>query len=178
MYYTGVALPGFPDEMLTIISDTASRLAQMGFILRTGFDDGGWVAFWNPVELCNRYEYISVENVTKRELNIAKNYFIARDRLAWDCMDDRKKNRYARNVALLLGRSIPIRSKFLLCWTPNGAESAIHCSGLNGTTGYVGFFITIARANKIPVINLHRKNWETKLDKILAKIEKRAVVRV
>lgn len=174
MYYTAVALEGFPDALSPDMRRTASILAQKGFILRTGFDDAAWRPFMEGAKPFNRYVYVSTKDVTQSNLSIAKEIIIyTKDELAWMCMDQQKQSRNARNVALLLGDGISGQSKFLLCWTPNGAESAIHCTGLNGKTGHVGLLIITARKFGIPVINLKRPNWETRLNSFLLKIEKR-----
>jgi hypothetical protein len=172
MYYTAVSLPGFPDALIPDMRNTASRLAQKGFILRTGFDDAAWGSFMGSAKPFNRYVHISTNDITPTDLRIAKDTIREKDKFGWDCMDKQKKMRYARNVALLLGIGNSEPSKFLLCWTPNGAECAAHCTGLNGKTGFVGFFIIIARTHGIPVINLHRPEWEAKLNSVLSKIEK------
>jgi hypothetical protein len=173
MYYTGIGTKGSPIGTNDIISDTAARLRRMGFILRTGRYDGAWEAFSAGVE--DKFESYSPEDATTLSLNLAKTSKSVSGPKYWASLPQNRKNGYARDIMLLLGRNCITPSKFLLCWTPNGTESAIHCTGLNGITGYVGFFIQFARANKIPVINLKRSTWEAKLDKVLSKIEKAGI---
>lgn len=175
MYYTGVGLEGFPNTMLSTMSDIAIKLNQMGFLLRTGFDDGACIAFWKGAEIGGRYDNISKIDFSPLALNIAKTVVYERDLFKWDCIPQDMKVLLARNVMLLLGRQCSSPSKFLLCWTPNGAQSPIHCSWYFGRTGYVGFLIEVARAYKIPVVNMHRPGWEDGLDKILAKLKKQGI---
>ena len=172
MYYTGVGLEKMSIEMMSTMSNAAIKLRQMGLVLRTGFDDGAWVAFWMGAKYGRKYDYISKKDVTTIALNIAKTFISENDKLAWDCMTQDAKDRYARNVMLVLGRNCISPSKFLLCWTPNGAESSIHCNTYYGKTGYIGLFIKVARAYKIPVINLQRNDWQSKMDSFLDRIER------
>jgi hypothetical protein len=175
MYYTGIGLDLPSDDLLPRITYAAYEARKKGFILRTSLSDGAWVPFWIGSGYGKFMDRIRIKEATALALNMAKSYIAQINRNKWDYFDQHQKNLHALDIMLLFGPQCNHPSKFLLCWTPNGAESAAHCTGLNGVTGYVGFLIQVARVNKIPVINLQRKDWKTKLKKVLAKIEKQRI---
>jgi hypothetical protein len=175
MYYTGIGLDLPNDELLPRITNAANMARNEGFILRTNLSDGAWAPFWFGSGYGKFMDRIRIKEATVLSLNIAKSYIAQINRNKWDYFDQHQKNLHALSIMLLFGPQCNHPSKFLLCWTPNGAESAAHCTGSNGVTSYVGFMIQVARVNKIPVINLQRKEWETKLKKVFEKIEKQRI---
>ncbi len=174
MYYAGVGSRSIPYEVLVQMTKIAERLAGMGYTLRTGQDiNGADRAFrmgienfhiHHPNEMPEKMVLYSSRDATPFAINIAKKYI--RD---WDNLDDGLKNHYAKSVMLLLGPDGLVQSKFLICWTPNGAESQDH---VNRRSGNAGLCIQLARDYKIPVINLKRDNALDKLEKVLSKVEK------
>ncbi len=173
MYYTGIGSKGIPYEALISMTRVAEDLAKMGYTLRTGRSDcPAERAFRMGVENhCKRFpsknelktDYYSYDDIIPYAINIAKMYIGD-----WGTLSPRLKNYYAISVMLVFGQDLINPSKFLICWTGNGAESAAH---VNRRTGPAGLCIKIARNCEIPVINLKRENAMDKLTKVLRKLE-------
>lgn len=66
----------------------------------------------------------------------------------------------ARNMQQILGAKLDSPSKFVLCWTQDGAESYDKVSLLTGGTGTA---IWVASQKGIPVINMQNPGWQDRL---------------
>lgn len=81
----------------------------------------------------------------------------------WSNMRESVQALQARNIQQVLGVNLDRPSKFLLCWTPDGAE---HHSEVTMATGGTGTAIWCASKNGIEVINMERINWCERLSEI------------
>lgn len=70
-------------------------------------------------------------------------------------MKDYSRLLHCRNVFQILGADLNTLSKFVVCWTPDGAESFKQCTKDTGGTGTA---IKIASINDIPVFNIRNEN--------------------
>lgn len=66
-----------------------------------------------------------------------------------------------RDVYQVLGKDLQHPSSVVVCWTPDGAETAAECTRQTGGTGMA---IRIANAFGIPVVNLKRQKEISKLE--------------
>ncbi len=62
------------------------------------------------------------------------------------------KKFHARNVQQVLGKNLDTPTKFVVCWTPDGAEQRT-----SNKTGGTGQAIRVAISNNIPVFNLYNE---------------------
>jgi hypothetical protein len=54
--------------------------------------------------------------------------------------------------------------KFILCWTPDGAETEDQCTRTSDGTGLA---IRLASRNNVPVFNMKNHGWHTRLAQII-----------
>lgn len=79
---------------------------------------------------------------------------------AWNRLDPVAKLLHARNLHQVLGADLDEPSAFLVCWTPDGAESKKETSEETGGTGTA---IRVADAYGVPVFNLCNEGAEEDL---------------
>lgn len=154
--YTGIGSRKTPDKVLEIMTEVAQKLTEMHFILRSGGAEGADKAFakgahyreiWYPSE------------ATKESMAIAAMYHPA-----WESLNMFAKRLHGRNAFQVLGAYLKDPSKFVICWTPDGA---INHAERSRSTGGTGTAISIASANGIPVYNLKREDHMEKILKWL-----------
>ena len=163
--YTGVGSRKTPAEIRQIISKIAKRAAQLKMTLRSGGAQGAdlafeWAAKRVPDSPAPEIFYASDATDECRKL-------AAQVHPAWDRCSDFVRNLHGRNALQVLGRSLNDPSRFLVCWTPDGAECEAECSIRTGGTGTA---IRMASRNHIPVFNLARPNALPRLREFVHKI--------
>ena len=82
----------------------------------------------------------------------------------WKNLKEYVKILMARNANQVLGNDLITPSEFVLCWTPDGAESPKQRSRDTGGTGQA---ISIAYDHGIPVINMKNPLWIERLEQII-----------
>lgn len=156
-YYTGVGSRELPESVGCGIFDLAGALAPF-YTLRSGaakgsdtaFETGalhvnGAVAVYLPWKLFNQHDSLEVV-VCDAALALAKTVHPA-----WDELNSGERKLHARNCYQVLGRTLRQPSDFLVCWTPDGCESArTRRKGTGGTATA----IVLAEAYRVPVFNL------------------------
>jgi hypothetical protein len=152
MVYTGIGSRRSTTEAEQRAEAIAGDLCRLGWTCRSGHASGmdqawergaresaevylPWPEF--EVRVPIRARYILYEP-TERAYEIAAQYHPV-----WPSLTQGAKNLHARNVHQVLGQDCETRTKFVLCWTPNGAASG-------GTRQAV----RIAQALAIPVLNI------------------------
>ncbi len=166
--YTGVGSRKTPAAVLDFMADIAAALARQRWILRSGGADGADTAFedgalsaggsteiflpWpgfngHPSRLCS---------VDAQALSRA-----AEMHPVWERLSSGAQKMHGRNVYQVLGRGLDKPSRFLVCWTPDGAVSGEQCTRATGGTGMA---IRIASAEKVPVLNLCRQETRKMLE--------------
>ena len=83
---------------------------------------------------------------------------------AWQACSDYAKALHTRNVFQVLGSTLDNPSRFVLCWTPDGAEYGHETSRETGGTGTA---IRIADLFGIPVFNVARPDTAERIDRWL-----------
>lgn len=86
-------------------------------------------------------------------------YLAAEVHPKWQSLTSAVKKLHARNCSQILGMDLKTPSKFVLAWTPDGAETEKQCSARTGGTGTA---IKLASRNGIPVFNMANDDWETR----------------
>ena len=149
-FYTGVGSRSAPTDVLKYITKLAERLESIGFILRTGDATGCDSAF---IDGATNYESYSANDAKGDNLafEMAKSLHPN-----WNACSPYVKLLHARNCYQVLGHDLsnPVKSDFLICWTPNGSQTELDLKKYGKDEGGTGMAIRLACRNDIPVFNL------------------------
>lgn len=164
--YAGVGSRTTPPDVLAEMTRVASRLASMGYTLRSGGAQGADLAFEAGAGR-NKDIFPGSARAGAREHAIAREvhpspYALDRSRnpgFVWNLM--------ARNTNQVFGRHLDSPVDFVLCWTPDGAEHHFERTRATGGTGQA---IEMASRKGIPVINMNRAGWEERLARCLDRV--------
>lgn len=158
IYYTGIGSRSTPSSVLEDMYNFAACAAKLGCVLRSGaaagadtaFEEGAvsrdgmveiflpWVGFNNHVSTLYPATPIARQLASKIHPR-------------WTGLSPAAKSLIARNMHQVLGRSLRSPSDMVVCWTPDGAETAEECSRITGGTGSA---IKVAYMHEIPVFNV------------------------
>lgn len=167
--YAGIGSRLTPGDVLYLMEQIAAFLACFGHRLRSGCAPGADQAFERGSG--GRYElYLPWPEFERRPTSIVQlvrpsafAYEIAaRHHPAWIRLQRGAQALQARNSHQILGADCESPSRFVLCWTPDGATTVT-----SSRTGGTGQALRIADAYGVPVWNLqradHRAEWEAVL---------------
>lgn len=181
-YYTGVGARATPKHILKLMEDIAFKLAQKGYILRSGGAGGADTAFEFGAKA---YAEQVDERVTLAQLYIPwasfvtydeyyKDWYKVLDRMpkkaeayqlasethpAWDKCSKGAKALHARNTFQILGSGLNNPSSFLICW----AQVDKHGKIKGGTR----LAWDIAGSYNVPRFNLAVKEDKERIEKWL-----------
>ena len=169
MTYAGIGSRETPLDVLNQMTTLGWELEKLGFKLYSGAADGADKAFSNSSS--NKVEFIPwkgfnncftgiVPVLTDELLAIAESVHPA-----WDKCSQGAKKLHARNCHQILGEDLNSPVDFVLCWTPDGAETKTSYN-----TGGTGQAIRLANRYGIPVINMYNADWKQRLDVLLEDI--------
>lgn len=184
-HYTGVGSRETPDEVLDLMRALGQRLADRGFILRTGGAQGadqafelGWV--WHiqstPKEFTKAEVFLpwdGFEGHTRDAMfgaNILPDLdnpglykkaleIAEKTHPAWDRCSRGAKTLHARNVYQVLGQDLATPSKFLIAWAP--VTKAGKPKGGTATA------IALAESYGVPCFNLILPEHSDRIHKFL-----------
>lgn len=171
MLYAGIGSRETPPGVLAYMSKVAHRLAELGYVLRSGAAAGADAAFeygcdsggggkeiWLPWRGFNQHDDTG--------LYPADQHFALAATLhpAWQRLTSGAQMLHARNVGQVLGQSLNEPVSFVLCWTPDGCESSE--SRTRGTGG-TGTAISLASNRGIAVFNLRNEDARDRLAKFV-----------
>lgn len=158
--YTGIGSRKTPPAVIQLMQGIARRLAARGFVLRSGAADGADLAFETGAENGPKEIYLPW-----RGFNGSRSPLFNLDNLneaaeiaatihpAWHRLKPSVQGLHARNVYQVLGQDLVSPSQFVVCWTPDGAQTEQERSAETGGTGTA---IALAHRRGVPVINLAR----------------------
>lgn len=154
--YTGIGSRSTPQNVLYQIEDLANHLYLCGWTLRSGGAAGADTAF--ETSAGDRKEIFLPTNndIPQEAFEIAATYHPT-----WGGLKPFVKKLHARNVQQILGKNLDIKTQFVVCWTPDGAETQT-----TRETGGTGQAIRIANAYSIPVYNLFNEGRFEKIKNI------------
>lgn len=155
-FYTGVGSRKTPTEILDFMKSIAVRLSAMGVVLRSGGAVGADRAFESGATLA---EIFYARQSTPEAEAIARRFHPV-----WDRLPEYVRQLHGRNAFQVLGLDLITPSKYLICWTPDGALCHKDRSIKTGGTGTA---ISIASAYGVPVFNLARSDHWTRLKKFI-----------
>lgn len=178
IYYAGIGSREIPIDIAELIEIIAIKLAQRGYILRSGGSPGADDAF-EKVGINGRGEmeiYLPFKNFRNKK-GVAyipapelDNYLLAAEFAKkycdnYDQLDRETKKLIIRDTYQVLGLDLQTRSHFVICWTP---DACLNHSQRCERTGGTGQAISIASHYGIPVFNLkndlHKEIIKTCLD--------------
>jgi len=148
-HYTGVGSRSAPPEVLKLMTKIATKLAFMGYILRSGGAVGADTAFEKGVRVNNKHIYYANDSTVEAEA-IAEQYHPA-----WNRCNAYVRKLHGRNAFQVISSNLNKPSEFLICWTPDGCTNHKNrCYATGGT----GTAISIANAYNVSIYNLQRKD--------------------
>jgi len=172
-YYTGIGSREIPPEIKNLMKEIATRLRELGYILRSGGADGSDTAF--ELGAKKRKEiYLPWKGFNNRK---SKRFEISNDALelaetlhpGWNYLKSPARKLMARNCYQILGEDLKTKSDFVVCWTKDGCESHSQRSSKTGGTGQA---ISLASKNKINVFNLFNEKSKDNFLGLLDDMEK------
>lgn len=131
-FYTGVGSRKTPSPVRLRMQYAAECLERHNFILRSGGADGADLAFESGVSsACNQEIYLPNQNFNanlsdlyleslnhnEEALTLVEKHHPA----PFERLMPNVRRLMTRNCYQVLGRDLKTPSKFLVCWTPNGA---------------------------------------------------------
>lgn len=170
--YTGIGSRSTPKPILYRMREIAGALAISGWTLRSGAAEGADRAFSDGVtDACVGSEvaeeiYIPWPGFVRWQVPLMLPTplafeIAARFHPGWAKLTRGPRALHARNVHQVLGRDCDSPSRFVLCWTPDGAD--VTSVTTTSKTGGTGQAIRIAAGHGVEVVNMQRDGWETRL---------------
>ena len=156
-FYTGIGSRETPEIILKLMALIATQLEIDGWILRSGAAPGADTGFENGIK--NDYNkdiylpwYYFNDNKSKLyNVSDAAKEMAAPHHDYWNGLKPAVKKLMGRNAYQVLGYQLDKKTKFVLCWTPDGCESR---ETRNKKTGGTGLAISLADSLDIPIYNL------------------------
>lgn len=160
-YYAGIGSRETPKDVLELMTKVAAKLEKDGWILRSGGAIGADKAFEKGVRLKKNKEiYLATGNISQA---------------AWDSVDrfhpypqalkPYPRALMARNYHQITGKDDNAKkSKFVICWTPDGCKSRSERTIKTGGTGQA---ISIADSLGIEIYNLANPEDRARIEKYL-----------
>ena len=166
--YQPYGIMGNKDAPPKIIDDLvriARKLSENGFTLRTGAMEGieqivdGAVGNGELYLPWRDFGGKDSKNTFNSPLakGIAKKFAA---NVNWETLKPPVQAFLCKNVRVLTGQNCNSLALFLLCWSEDGAETAIEKTF---ATGNIGHAIAVAAAHRIPVFNLGKPDAEQRL---------------
>ncbi len=157
--YTGIGSRETPGKILTIMENLAMALKTQGWTLRSGGAKGADSAFERGAGSSKQIFYAS--DATQAAMEIAQ-----KSHPAWHRCSEYARKLHARNAFQVLGSDLKTPSRFVVCWTPDGASTHANRSIITGGTGTA---ISIAEPHSIPIFNLCNNHHLAKIEAFIAK---------
>ncbi|GIW31485.1 MAG: DNA-protecting protein DprA [Meiothermus sp.] len=166
--YAGIGSRQTPPNTLALMKRVASRLAELGWTVRSGgavgadqaFEAGalqvrGAVEVFLPWPGYNGYKKAALTAPSPEAIRLAADLHPA-----WSRLSSGVQKLMGRNSHQILGVNLNTPVAFVLCWTPDGAESEAECGVETGGTGQA---IRLASRYGVPVFNLYRPDALSRL---------------
>jgi len=173
LFYTGIGSRKTPDSVLATFTSLATMLERAGWILRSGGADGADAAFaagaLNPSG-CEIFLPWSGFNGCTRGMRPQQGVWSQASKIAagvhpaWGRLNTPIRALHTRNVFQVLGSDLQTPSLFVVCWTPDGAETENESSRDTGGTRTA---IVLAARHGIPVVNFARSGAQERLHQVL-----------
>jgi len=171
MFYAGIGSRETPPEFQEFMAKLAKAFERLGFTLRSGNANGADKAFESGT--AKKVIFPGGMDIGMTELKIAR--ALHGNPAAVDKLKDKNGNSIAdwawktmsRNIYQIFGKDLDIPSDFVVCWTPDGAETTKERGRETGGTGQA---IDMANRKGIPVFNLAKEGSYEKLMEYVNKL--------
>jgi hypothetical protein len=164
LYYAGIGSRQTPSAVLQQMTRIAQRLAQKGYVLRSGGAPGADTAFEFGAGDAKQIflPWAGFENRTSPYSRPAPNAYemAALVHPAWRRLSRGARMLQARNSHQIFGPELNDPVRFVVCWTPDGAEHERQTSQVTGGTGQA---IRLASRTAVPIFNLKNPSAEQRL---------------
>ncbi len=171
-YYSGIGSRRTPPDVMDLMKRIASRLELVyGYILRSGAADGADSAFSSGCTIKEVFlPWKNFNGSASTLFNISDEAMTLASELhpGWLKLSEGAKKLMSRNCYQILGENLNSPVDFVLCWTPDGAQTHAQRSFSTGGTGQA---ISLADKYSIPVFNLKNPKALQELKKLLLKSE-------
>jgi ribA/ribD-fused uncharacterized protein len=165
--YAGIGSREVPDDIYETMVNIATTLGNSGWMLRSGGANGSDSAFETGAiqSLGAREIYLPWPEFNNRYSKFVSPdpsaFKIASDvHVRWPYLPPTAQSLIARNMHQIVGDTRafpPVRSRCVICWTPDGCETPEQYGAKTGGTGSAIF---LAGVLGIPVFNLKNKGRE------------------
>jgi hypothetical protein len=156
-FYAGIGSRSTPNDVLAKMTQVASELEDLGFILRSGGAAGADFAF-----ACGVHNSANKEIMLPRDATSAARELASHFHPVWPSLSDYVKNLHGRNSQIILGRDLDQPSEFVLCWTP-----------IPVLRGGTKMGIDIARDRHIPIFNFFSTEEEEHWNGFLTRLKEK-----
>lgn len=162
LFYAGIGSRSTPIHILSQMSQWAFVLAEAGYVLRSGAADGADAAFEQGADAARGAKEIYLpwagfNGSSGIVPSLSRGESIVKDlHPAWPRLSQGAKKLHSRNAFQVLGPNLNSPVAFVLCWTPDAAQTHEERTSRTGGTGMA---IAIASLRGIPVINMARDGW-------------------
>lgn len=160
-YFTSIGSRRITPEARLTIRAIARAFCELGFVMRSGGAEGaddesekgcdevnGHKEIYVPWKGFNgRYNGIMLPD----ELFAQAQQMASQVHPAWGACSDVARKMHTRNVPQVLGKDLRTPSQFVVCWTPDGAETTT-----TRDTGGTGQAIRLAYLHHVRVYNIAR----------------------
>jgi len=164
-YYTGVGARSVPKDVFDVMLNIAKYMKSQGYTLRSGKADGSDWAFqlgaFGAADIYLPWKGFGSDRPSEGARELVPEFTEKHKELArivhpvFDKLKPAVQNLHMRNVNQVCGDDLEIiplpLSEFVVCWTPDGAESGDETSRETGGTGTA---IRLASLLEVPVFNL------------------------
>ena len=157
--YAGVGSRETPEETRRVMTETAARLAGMGWALRSGNAIGADLAFERGAPVSQQESYLpwpkdgvphGIVNITPEHTRLMRSVYASPYGEPWTPRMSRATTLLmTRNGNQVFGQDFTEPSDVVICWTPGGEDK-----------GGTRQAIALARLVNIPMLNLGLPEWE------------------
>ncbi len=155
LVYTGVGSRATPVPVLRVMREIAGRLANLGWVLRSGGAEGADTAFEQGAggrsEIYLPWRGFNRNSSRRYGVGERAEALAAQFHPAWDLLTPGGRKLHGRNAYQVLGNRLDKPSRFIACWTPDAVCSAHQCSRQTGGTATA---IRIGDHFGVPIFNL------------------------
>lgn len=176
LIYAGIGSRSTPPDILELMTEIGTVLANRGWILRSGYADGADIAFhmgaimaskgignqenylpWPEFNNCPPHMGIVASDLPnwKEAIRVA-----ASIHPNWNSCSTGAQKLLARNTYQIAGKDLDLASNCVICWTPNGQE-----------VGGTAQAIRLAKTLNIPVFNLALADAAERLNEFIYEAE-------
>lgn len=154
--YTGIGARKTPESVGLVMCAFAIAMQGRECVLRSGGADGADLSFESGAgdkkQVFLPYKGFNGNSSARYSISSQALTVAMSAHPAWDRCTDFARKAHARNSYQVLGEDLKTPTRFVVCWTPDGATNELECTNAGGTRTA----IVIAARHNIPVINLAR----------------------